>query len=154
MAANIQCPNCKEPISPEVQSCPHCGTQLYIQAHKTRLATGDLTQPLPDILKQFDATATTQITIAGVLIAFYSGAIFAGKVQPGVSFNSFAYALPVGLLLIAIVLALRVFYPDEYLTADYPTLIKKKEKRLQISSIFLVIAIGSLFVSVFVYLLA
>jgi hypothetical protein len=48
---------------------------------------------------------------------------------------------------------LRVFYPDGYLTDDYPTLIKKKEKRLFASSIFLEVAIGILVISVFVYLL-
>jgi hypothetical protein len=44
------------------------------------LTPGELKRPLPDVVKQFDASATTNITIVGVLIAFYSGAIFAGKV--------------------------------------------------------------------------
>jgi hypothetical protein len=80
MEANIHCPNCKQPISPEAQSCPHCGIQLQTQVHKSGLTPGELKRPLPDVVKQFDASATTNITIAGVLIAFYSGAIFAGKV--------------------------------------------------------------------------
>jgi hypothetical protein len=76
MAANIECPNCKQPVSPEAHSCPHCGTQLQTQVQKSGLTPDELTQPLPDVVKQFDASATTNITIAGVLIAFYSGAIF------------------------------------------------------------------------------
>jgi hypothetical protein len=48
---------------------------------------------------------------------------------------------------------MRVFYPDGYLTDDELTLIKKKERRLQLSSTFLAIAIGVLTISVFVYLL-
>jgi hypothetical protein len=80
MEANIHCPNCKQPISPEARSCPHCGIQLQTQVHKSGLTPGELKRPLPDVVKQFDASATTNITIAGVLIAFYSGAIFAGKV--------------------------------------------------------------------------
>jgi zinc-ribbon domain len=153
MAANIHCPNCQQPISPEAQSCPHCGIQLQTQVHKSGLTPGELKRPLPDVVKQFDASATTNITIAGVLIAFYSGAIFAGKVISAGLVNAFLYALPLGLLLVAIVLALRVFYPDGYLTDDYPILIKKKEKRLFASSIFLEVAIGILVISVFVYLL-
>src|SRR5439155_15651997 len=64
MAANIQCPNCKEPISPEARSCPHCGIQLQTQVHKSGLTPGELKRPLPDVVKQFDASATTNITIA------------------------------------------------------------------------------------------
>jgi len=48
---------------------------------------------------------------------------------------------------------LRVSYPDGYLTDENLTLIKKKEKRLQSSSIFLEVAIGILVISVFVYLI-
>lgn len=54
MDANIHCPNCKQPISPEAQS--------------------------------------------------------------------FVYVLPGGLLLIATILAISVFYPKSLLTDDYPTL--------------------------------
>ena len=105
-------------------------------------------------MKQFDASATTNITISGVLIAFYSGAIFAGKVTTlGDYLHSIIYTLPIGFLLAAIILALRVFYPDGYLTDDYLSLIKKKEQRLQLSSIFLEVAIGILVISVFVYLI-
>ena len=156
MVANIQCPNCKESISPEAQSCPHCGIQLQAQsqAQDSGLTPGELTQPLPDVVKQFDSSATTNITISGVLIAFYSGAIFAGKVTTlGDYLHSFIYTLPIGFLLAAIILALRVFYPNGYLTDDYPSLIKKKEKRLFASSIFLEVAIGILVISVFVYLI-
>ena len=153
MVSNIQCPNCKQPVLPEAHSCPHCGMQLQPHDHKIGLTPGELRRPLPDVVKQFDASATTNITIAGVLIAFYSGAIFAGRVLSAGLINAFLYALPLGLLLVAIGLALRVFYPDGYLTDDYLTLINKKEKRLQASSIFLEVAIGILVISVFVYLL-
>lgn len=153
MAANIHCPECQRLNSPEAQYCSQCGTQLDTKVHKTGLTPRELKRPLPEVVKQFDASATTNITIAGVLIAFYSGAIFAGKVVSAGLVNAFLYALPLGLLLVAIVLALRVFYPDGYLTDEYPTLIPKKEKRLQASSIFLEIAIGILVISVFVYLI-
>ena len=151
MAASIECPNCKQTISPEAHSCPHCGTQFKTHVLQSALAPGELTQPLPDVVKQFDTSATTIITIAGVLIAFYSGAIFAGKVSATADyFRAFIYSLPLGFFLIAIVLALRVFYPKGFLTDDYQMLINKKEQRLQASSIFLVIAIGALFISVLV----
>jgi len=153
MAANIQCPNCQQSISPEAPVCPHCGTQIQSHMQQIGLTPGELTQPLPDVVKQFDASATTNMTIAGVLIAFYSGAIFAGKVISQGLLYSLLYALPIVLLLIAIILALRVSYPDGYLTDEYLTLIKKKEKRLQSSSIFLEVAIGILVISVFVYLI-
>jgi zinc ribbon protein len=153
MVANIECPNCKQLVSPEEHSCPHCGTQLQTRNQQSKLTPGELTQPLPDVVKQFDSSATTNITIAGVLIAFYSGAIFAGKVISQGVLYSILYALPLGLLLAAIVLALRVFYPNGYLTDTYETLIKKKEQRLQSSSLFLQVAIGILVISVFVYLL-
>lgn len=112
-----------------------------------------LTASLPDIVKQFDTSATTNITIAGVLIGFYAGAIFAGKVLAAAVFSALVYALPLCLLLAAIVFALRVFYPDGYLTDDYLALIKKKEQRLRFSSIFLEIAIGVMIIATFVYLL-
>jgi zinc-ribbon domain len=153
MAANIQCPNCKELISPEAPACPHCGTQIQSHIQQSGFIPGELTQPLPEVVKQFDSSATTNMTIAGVLIAFYSGAIFAGKVISQGLLYSILYALPIVLLLIAIILALRVSYPDGYLTDEYLTLIKKKEQRLQLSSIFLEVAIGILVISVFVYLL-
>jgi hypothetical protein len=153
MVENIECPNCKQPTSPEEHSCPHCGTQLQTEVQQSRLTPGELIQPLPDVAKQFDSSATTNITIAGVLIAFYSGAIFAGKVLSSALINALLYALSLGLLLVAIVLALRVFYPNGYLTDDYLTLIKKKEKRLRSSSLFLQVAIGILVLSVFVYLI-
>ncbi len=110
-------------------------------------------QSLPDIVKQFDQTAGTNMTIAGVLIAFYSGAIFAGKVITGVLIKAVLYALPLCLLLAAIVFALRVFYPTGYLADDDLTLIKKKQQRLQLSSLFLEISVGVLIIAVFVYLL-
>jgi hypothetical protein len=107
MATIIECPNCKQPVSPETNSCTHCGTQLQPLIQQSRLSQGELKQPLPDVVKQFDSSATTNITIAGVLIAFYSGAIFAGKVISQGFLYSILYALPLGLLLAAIVLALR-----------------------------------------------
>jgi hypothetical protein len=113
----------------------------------------ELTRSLPDVVKQFDQSATTNITLGGVLIAFYSGAIFAGRVISGTLVYALVYALPLCLLLAAIIFALTVFYPNGYLTDDQLTLIKKKEQRLQFSSIFLEVAVGVLIVAVFVYLL-
>jgi ABC-type multidrug transport system permease subunit len=99
-----------------------------------------LNRPLPDVVKQLDQVASTQMTVAGVLIAFYSGAIFAGKVMAAALVNAFLYALPLCLLLATIVSALRVFYPGGYLNDDDETLIKK-------------VAIAILIIAVIVYLL-
>ncbi|MBV9690786.1 MAG: hypothetical protein JO202_13885 [Ktedonobacteraceae bacterium] len=110
-------------------------------------------KPLSDVVKQLDQVASTHITVAGVLIAFYSGAIFAGKVMTGALVNALLYALPLCLLLATIVSALRVFYPSGYLNDDDETLIKKKERRLQFSSSFLEVAIAILIIAVIVYLL-
>jgi hypothetical protein len=153
MASNINCPNCKQPVSPNAQTCPHCGTQLQAQQQQSGVTFDQLTSSLPDLVKQFDTSATTNITISGILIGFYSGAIFAGRVLAGAVFNALVYALPLCLLLVTIVFALRVFYPEGYLTDDYLTLIKKKEQRLRFSSIFLEIAIGFMVIAIFVYLL-
>jgi len=112
-----------------------------------------LNKPLPALVKQLDQVASTHMKIAGVLIAFYSGAIFAGKVMTGAPINAILYALPLCLLLATIVAALRVFYPSGYLTDDDETLIKKKERRLQFSSVFLEVAVAILIIAVFVYLL-
>jgi len=152
-ATNDTCPNCKQPVDPGTPICPHCGTHLQVQTESSSVPPGKLTRPLPEVVKQFDATATTNITIAGVLIGFYSGAIFAGKVVSALVISALLYALPLCLLLATIIFSMRVFYPDGYLTDDELTLIKKKERRLQLSSTFLAIAIGVLTISVFVYLL-
>ena len=153
VATNDTCPNCKQPVIPGTPVCPHCGTDLQVQAEPGSVSPSKLTRPLPEVVKQFDTTATTNITISGVLIGFYSGAIFAGKVISPQVLNALLYALPLGLLLATIIFSLRVFYPDGYLTDDELTLIKKKERRLQLSSTFLAIAIGVLTISVFVYLI-
>lgn len=153
MATNDTCPNCKQPIAPGTTVCPHCGTDLQVQTGPGSVLPGKLNRPLPEVVKQFDSTATTNITIAGVLTGFYSGAIFAGKVISTLVLNALLYALPLCLLLATIIFSLRVFYPDGYLTDDDLTLIKKKQQRLQLSSTFLAIAIGVLTISVFVYLI-
>jgi len=153
VATNDTCPNCKQPVAPGTPICPHCGTHLQIQTESSSVPPGKLTRPLPEVVKQFDATATTNITIAGVLTGFYSGATFAGKVISTLVISALLYALPLCLLLATIIFSMRVFYPDGYLTDDELTLIKKKERRLQLSSTFLAIAIGVLTISVFVYLI-
>lgn len=153
VATNDTCPNCKQPVAPGTPICPHCGTHLQVQTESSSVPPGKLTRPLPEVVKQFDATATTNITIAGVLIGFYSGAIFAWKVISALVISALLYALPLCLLLTTIIFSMRVFYPDGYLTDDELTLIKKKERRLQLSSTFLAIAIGVLTISVFVYLI-
>ena len=112
-----------------------------------------LNKPVHDLVKQMDQVASTQMSIAGVLIAFYSGAIFAGKVSTALLVNALLYTLPLCLLLATIVAALRVFYPSGYLHDDEETLIKKKQQRLQFSSTFLEIAIVILIIAVIVYLL-
>ena len=109
-------------------------------------------QSLPDAAKQLDASANQSITIAGILIGFYSGGIFAGKVDSGNLFFALLYALPLGLLLVTIVLSVRVFYPGGYLSTDYPAVIKEKEQRFNLSSFSLQVAIGVLTIAVFVYL--
>ena|SRR2546430_13083948 len=152
MASNINCPNCKKLIPEGASVCPNCGAQLQAQTQQKRVSSGDVTQSLPDAAKQLDASATQCITIAGVLVAFYSGGIFAGKVMSEDLFHALLYALPLGLLLVTIIFALRVFYPGGYLSTDYTTVIKEKEQRFKLSSLFLEIAIGVLVIAVFVYL--
>ncbi len=174
--AQNQCPNCHQVVPANVRVCPHCGVYLELpgQGHPDALLGVAQTpephpssstivslqaplplvatvQSLPDAVKQLDAAASTNVTISGVLIAFYAGAIFAGKVQAPV-FNALIYALPVVLLLITIILSLRVFYPVGYLTDDYPTLLRTKDARLRYSTLLLEISVALLAVSVFVYL--
>lgn len=178
--AQMQCPNCHQTIPVNTKACPHCGVHFELpgqgQAHSDTLLgvaqtpaqssviLGQILPPpsplprvataetLPEALKQLDAAASTNITISGVLIAFYAGAIFAGKVQAPV-FNALVYASPVILLLLTIIFSLRVFYPGGYLTDDYPTLLRTKDARLRYSSLLLTISVGVLAVAVFVYLI-
>lgn len=165
---HTQCPNCHQMVPANARSCPHCGVYLQLpdQGHPETLLGVAQThalssqnlplvataQALPDALKQLDAAATTNLTISGVLIAFYAGAIFAGRVQAPL-FQAFVYALPVVLLLVTIILSIRVFYPAGYLNNDYPRLLRTKDARLRYSSLLLEISVGILALSVFVYLL-
>ena len=110
------------------------------------------TESLPDALKQLDAAATTNITISGVLITFYASAIFAGKVTASATLNAFIYASPLLLLLGTIILSVRVFSFTDYLTRDYEMLLRKKEKRMHLSSLLLEISVGLIVVAVFIYL--
>jgi hypothetical protein len=129
---------------------PHApSTSVLPPAFLPRVATAEA---LPEVLKQLDAAAGTNITISGVLVAFYAGAIFAGKVEAP-AFQALVYALPVVLLLLTIIFSLRVYYPAGYLTDDYPKLLRTKDARLRYSSLLLEISVGVLAVSVFVYLL-
>src|SRR5579883_1280297 len=172
-ATQNRCPNCHQLVPAEAHSCPHCGVYLQLPAHahpQQENAQGSLLgvarpapppstpkialeQSLPDAIKQLDTAATTNITISGVLIAFYSGAIFAGKVLASQFFYALVYALPIVLLLIAIILSVRVFYPAGYLTDDHAALLKTKDERLRYSSLLLEISVAMLAISVFVYLL-
>lgn len=168
-AAHSQCPNCHQSVPADAQACPHCGVYLRLPGHANALPPViqtprplalqsaplppiALEQALPDAVKQLDTAATTNVTISGVLIAFYAGAIFAGKVQASTAFYALIYALPVLLLLVTIILSVRVFYPTGYLTDDYPTLLRTKDARLRYSSLLLEISVAVLAVSVFVYL--
>lgn len=173
-ATHPQCPNCHQTVPADAHACPHCGVYLqmpdypgfaaHAQAQHGPLPPEVATprpaalppvafeRSLPDTIKQLDAAATTNITISGVLIAFYAGAIFAGKVLAGPIFNAMIYASPVLLLLITIIFSARVFYPAGYLIDDYPTLFKKKDERLRYSLLLLEISVALLAVSVFVYL--
>jgi len=173
-ATQPQCPNCHQSVPADAHACPHCGVYLqmpdypgfaaHAQAQSAPLPH-EVTTPrppdlppvafersLPDVIKQFDSAATTNITISGVLIAFYAGAIFAGKVIAS-PLNAIVYASPVVLLLITVILSVRVFYPAGYLTDDYPTLFKKKDERLRYSLLLLEISVALLAVAVFVYLI-
>ncbi len=173
--APTQCPNCHQTVPADVKACPHCGVYLQLPAQSQvhgeallgvvqphapstsvlppaplpRVATAEA---LPEALKQLDSAAGTNITISGVLVAFYAGAIFAGKVEAP-PFQALVYALPVVLLLLTIIFSLRVYYPAGYLTDDYPKLLRTKDARLRYSSLLLEISVGVLAVSVFVYLL-
>jgi hypothetical protein len=64
------------------------GRQLQVQRHHTRVPSSELTRPLPDVVKQFDQAVTTHITIAGMLIGFYTGAIFEEKVITAAVFDA------------------------------------------------------------------
>lgn len=162
MAVHIQCSHCQQPLPVGAHVCPHCGTPVQgldpsssLSVHTpapAQLPPIGLQGALPDALKQIDAAATTNITISGVLIAFYAGAIFAGKVLATEFYYALIYALPIVLLLITIILSLRVFYPVGYLTNDYPALLKTKDARLQVSILLLELSVALLAVSVFVYL--
>lgn len=155
MSTSLMCPHCQRPIAEEDTAfCPHCGTPLHTQTEVERLTPDQLiNKPLPDVLKQYDSIAGNIVTIAGVLITFYAAGIFASKINTNTVFTALVYALPLVLLLIAIIFALRVFYPRGYITNTYMELIDIKEKRLQYSAVFFGIAVCVLAVGLFVYLI-
>ncbi len=175
--AQNQCPNCHQFVPAGSHTCPHCGVYLQLPgqdehepAHSgplpqvantpmpmlvppPQLPPVALEKSLPDAVKQLDTAATTNITISGVLIAFYAGAIFTSKVIANDTLHALIYSLPVVLLFITIIVSVRVFYPTGYLTDDYPTLLRTKDLRLNYSSLLLEISVATLAISVFVYLL-
>lgn len=168
-AVSPQCPHCHQPVPQDVLTCPHCRVYLHMPDYpgfavhtQASQAPARPTRPpqspvafetVPGAIKQLDATATTTLTIAGVLIAFYAGAIFAGRVLAGPVFNAMLYTLPIPGLLLSMILSVRVLYPAGYLTDDDTTLCKTKGERLRFSLLALEIAVALLAVSVFVYLL-
>lgn len=163
VASLNNCPHCKELLPPDAHVCPHCDFQLHAETSEPHPVAQphqemrvqlpeDPNRSLPEIAKQFDSSATTHISLTGVLTGFYSGAIFAGKVFSGSILYSLVYALPLYFLLATIIFSLGVFYPEGYLTADYLALIQKKEQRMRVSSILLEVAVGILIIAIFVYL--
>jgi hypothetical protein len=170
MAVQFHCPACQELVPVGARNCPHCGVLFQTPAHTNpeghaselllqpqqvsqQKRQGSLfTNALPEALKQLDTTANTNITISGVLIAFYAGAIFAGHVQASQPFNALIYAAPVVLLLITIIISVSVFYPMGYLLDDYTEVLRKKDRRMRASSLLLECSVAILAVSVFVYI--
>lgn len=157
MVSDIICPKCQQSLPAGTPICTHCGTSFGGTGDDENQAVlanqRNVERQLPDIIKQFDTTATNNTTIAGVLVAFYSGGIFAGKTLSGSIFTAILYALPLALLLLTVIFSLSVFSPDGYLHDSDLTLARKKEQRLQRSSISLELAIGVLAIAVFVYLI-
>lgn len=156
-----QCPNCHRPVPADVQTCPHCGVYLQMPDYPGFAAHAQADQkaararaiPGPETSKQLDAVATRTMTLSGVLIAFYAGAIFAGRVLAGPFLYALAYILPLLLLLIAMIFSVRVFSPAGYLSDDDATRCKKKDERLRFGLLALEIAVALLAVSVFLYLI-
>jgi len=158
---NINCPNCNQSIPPQVDICPHCGTQLRAQAQPDDVEATviknnlpDVLKELPDVLKQLESSANINLTIAGALVTFYTTGIFAGKVQASDWWHAALYALPILILLFAIFASLRVFYPRGYREEhDTTALFIEKDRRLQLSSYLLEAAIVVLIAAVFFYLI-
>lgn len=171
MSVTHLCSRCQQPVPAEAHTCPHCGVSLHTQ--KQGLAAlpqtppaspamptlshpfpaARLTESVPDVLKQLDAAATTHISIAGVLVAFYAGSIFSGKVSADVPWRAVIYALPFLLLLVTIILSVRVFHPAGYLNNDYLELLTVKQQRMRLCSLLLEISIALVMLAIFVYLL-
>ena len=169
MSVTQLCSRCQRPVPAEAHTCPHCGASLQAldhgldvlpqmhQAPSTVPTTPSHALPtaehLPDVLKQLDAAATTNITISGVLVAFYAGSLFSGKVSADAPLRAFIYALPLLLLLVTIILSVRVFYPEGYLNRNYKEQLTTKQQRMRLSSLFLEISIALVVLAIFVYLL-
>ncbi|GHO45727.1 hypothetical protein [Ktedonospora formicarum] len=117
------------------------------------LPTALVADHLPELLKQLDSAATTNITIASALIAFYAGSIFSGKVSADAPLRAFIYALPLILLLVTIIFSVRVFYPEGYLNHNYKEQFTTKQLRMRLSTLFLEISIALVVLAIFVYLL-
>jgi hypothetical protein len=146
-----------------VHTCPHCGVYLHLPDYPGFAAHGPANQGsarlalTPDALsaaiKQCDTVATTTMTISGVLIAFYAGALFAGRVLADSLVRAVVSTLPILCLLLTIVLSVRILAPAGSLGDNDSTRYQKKRERLRYSLLALQVAIGVLAIAVFLYLL-
>ncbi|HEY1353590.1 MAG TPA: hypothetical protein VGF67_28605 [Ktedonobacteraceae bacterium] len=158
-----QCPNCQRSVPADVQTCPHCGVYLHLpdypgfasaaQANRGSARPALAPDALAAAIKQCDTLATTTMAISGMLIAFYAGALFAGRVLADSLVRAIVSTLPIPGLLLTIVLSVRVLTSAGSPGENEATRYQKKHTWLRYSLLALQIALGVLAIAVFLYLL-
>lgn len=115
-----------------------------------------------DSILAIDETARQIITVSGILEGLYFHSITFSDIRKELTnFDLFIYILPLALLLLSLATALLVFFPESnrinILSSDgskkiYEDIVKSKLMTMRVSSIFLVLGIGSIVAAMIKYL--
>ena len=113
-------------------------------------------------IKSLDETARQIITVAGILEGLYFHAISFSDIRGAVSGSStWLYLLPLVILLISLVSAFAVFFPDRYRInilsstgsqAIYEAIVSSKLLAMRIAAVFLILGVGGVIVAMGFYL--
>ena len=112
-------------------------------------------------LGTIDETAKQIIGVAGILEGLYFHAIAFGDLRGQVQANVLTYLAPIGLLLVSLIAALVVYFPNLYQLnfnsseasqIAYEQVLSSKLWALRLASLFLVLGVAAILYATFIYL--
>ena len=114
-------------------------------------------------IKTIDETARQIITVAGILEGLYFHAISFSDIRGVLAGGTLViYTLPLALLVLSLITAFIVFFPEHYRLnilsstgskAAYEDIIKKKLLYMRLAAVLLVLGVAGIGVAMFTYLL-